>query len=101
MNDPKLTPREPTSYGPCPICGAAGVSRERRLNGNDKCANGHTYPSSGAMHDAALPKPTDKLREAAQKSLRIFDWLERRGIYQDAEVKEAHDLLRAALEGKQ
>ena len=55
MTDPKLTPREPTPYGRCPICGAAAVSRERRLNGNDKCANGHTYPSASAsaMHDAS------------------------------------------------
>ena len=33
-------------YGYCPECGAKGVMRERRPNGNDKCANGHTYPSS-------------------------------------------------------
>jgi hypothetical protein len=33
-------------YGYCPQCGAKGVMRERRPNGNDKCANGHTYPSS-------------------------------------------------------
>jgi DNA-directed RNA polymerase subunit RPC12/RpoP len=32
-------------YGYCPQCGAKGVMRERRPNGNDKCANGHTYPS--------------------------------------------------------
>ena len=32
-------------YGYCPECGAKGVMRERRPNGNDKCANGHTYPS--------------------------------------------------------
>ena len=39
--------QEPVSvYGYCPECGAKGVMRERRPNGNDKCANGHTYPSS-------------------------------------------------------
>ena len=32
-------------YGYCPECGAEGVARERRPNGNDCCANGHTYPS--------------------------------------------------------
>lgn len=35
----------PAPYGYCPVCGAVGVSRERRPNGDDKCANGHTYPS--------------------------------------------------------
>ena len=39
--------QEPVAvYGYCPQCGAKGVMRERRPNGNDKCANGHTYPSS-------------------------------------------------------
>ena len=32
-------------YGYCPTCGAKGVARERRLDGNDVCANKHTYPS--------------------------------------------------------
>jgi len=34
-----------TMYGHCPMCGAKGVSRERRLNGNDLCESGHIYPS--------------------------------------------------------
>ena len=39
--------QEPVAvYGYCPQCGAKGAMRERRPNGNDKCANGHTYPSS-------------------------------------------------------
>ena len=42
-----------TVYGNCPICGADGISRERRPNGNDTCANGHTYPS----RDTVLAKP--------------------------------------------
>ena len=33
-------------YGFCPECGAPGVSRERRPNGDDRCANGHIYPSA-------------------------------------------------------
>ena len=36
-------------YGYCPICGGAGVMRERRPNGDDKCTNGHKYPSSDAL----------------------------------------------------
>jgi len=39
-------------YGYCPECGAKGVQRERRPNGNDKCANGHTYSSSKAAQPA-------------------------------------------------
>ena len=45
--------QEPVAvYGYCPECGAKGVQRERRPNGNDKCANGHTYPSSKAAQPA-------------------------------------------------
>jgi len=41
--------QEPVAvYGYCPECGAKGVMRERRPDGNDKCAKGHTYPSSKA-----------------------------------------------------
>jgi hypothetical protein len=36
-------------YGYCPTCGAEGVSRERRINGNDTCKNGCVYPSSRAL----------------------------------------------------
>ena len=43
-----------SSYGFCPECGAPGVTRERRPNGNDTCTNGHTYPSADAT---LLPKP--------------------------------------------
>ena len=39
-------------YGYCPICGAEGIARERRLNGNDRCENAHSYPSKEAN-----PKP--------------------------------------------
>ena len=36
-------------YGFCPFCGADGVSRERRPNGDDRCSRGHQYPSSSAF----------------------------------------------------
>lgn len=39
------------SYGTCPKCGAPGVSRERRPNGNDRCANNHSYPSRNAVRE--------------------------------------------------
>ena len=41
-------------YGHCPICGAKGVTRERRPDGDDRCANGHTYKS---MHATTPPAP--------------------------------------------
>jgi hypothetical protein len=37
------------SYGYCPVCGARGILRERRPNGDDTCDNGHTYPSKDAL----------------------------------------------------
>ena len=42
-------------YGYCPRCGGLGMSRERRLNGNDRCENGHSYPSSTAVTNPLLP----------------------------------------------
>lgn len=32
-------------HGRCPYCRAEVVSRERRPDGNDTCAQGHCYPS--------------------------------------------------------
>ena len=40
-------------YGFCPHCGHEGVSRERRPHGNDKCKDGHVYPSSASV--ATMP----------------------------------------------
>jgi len=39
-------------YGYCPICAALGKERERRANGDDRCENGHTYPSRDAKKTA-------------------------------------------------
>ena len=41
-------------YGYCPVCGAKGVSTERRINGNTTCENGHIKPR------ASFNTPTDK-----------------------------------------
>lgn len=38
-----------SSYGYCPECNAKGEVRERRIGGNDKCTNGHTYPSKSSL----------------------------------------------------
>ena len=51
-------------YGFCPICFRPGESRERRLNGNDRCKHGHVYTSS-----QALKKPTNVICYIAAKSM--------------------------------
>ena len=44
MSEPLHTP-----YGFCPQCGSPGSTRERRPNGNDRCFNGHIYPTVAAV----------------------------------------------------
>jgi hypothetical protein len=41
-------------YGYCPTCGAKGVERERRSDGNDKCENGHVYPAKSAVQSRTM-----------------------------------------------
>lgn len=36
-------------YGRCPHCGGNVVTRERRINGNDTCEDGHVYPSRSSI----------------------------------------------------
>ena len=36
-------------YGFCPQCGAPGVAREKRPNGDDVCENGHHYASASSI----------------------------------------------------
>lgn len=48
---------QPSPYGKCPICVADGVLRERRLDGNDICLNGHRYPSKDVVMPVAESKP--------------------------------------------
>jgi RNA polymerase-binding transcription factor DksA len=54
---------ETSPYGFCPECGAPGKTRERRLNGNDTCENGCTYPSK----DALKTRPSDLPAKAKKK----------------------------------
>ena len=42
-------------YGNCQKCGAEGVSRESRPNGNDRCKSGQTYPSKDAVSENGKP----------------------------------------------
>ena len=44
-------------YRTCPHCGGPGITRERRPNGNDRCAKGHEYPSV-----AGTPTPSMSTR---------------------------------------
>jgi hypothetical protein len=52
VDDSKLMKSIHDSYGRCPACGGRCILRERRINGNDRCENGHIYPS----RDATGPK---------------------------------------------
>jgi hypothetical protein len=52
-------------YGHCPVCGAKGITRERRPGGNDRCANGHTYKSIHATTPPAQPAPVQERTDYA------------------------------------
>lgn len=57
-------------YGYCPECGGAGVMRERRPNGDDKCTNGHKYPSLKALAE----QPAQKTCLVANESCKHGSW---------------------------
>lgn len=46
--------------GYCPVCGQEGKTRERRPGGNDRCLNGHLYPT----HLRFLEPPTQAQMDA-------------------------------------
>jgi len=56
-------------YGYCPECGAPGVMRERRPNGDDSCSNGHRYPSRTAR--ASLPAP-QQATPATPEDMKVY-----------------------------
>ncbi len=62
------------SYGYCPICGAKGKSRERRINGDDRCENDHVYPSSTTLK---TPPENDSQISMEQKILQLQEELTR------------------------
>jgi hypothetical protein len=51
----------PYGYCPLPFCGAPGRDRERRLNGDDTCVNGHKYPSASALKEPPTPAKQDQV----------------------------------------
>jgi hypothetical protein len=57
-------------YGHCPVCGAKGVTRERRPGGDDRCANGHTYKSIHATTPPAAQRQWVGLTEDEIEKLR-------------------------------
>ena len=76
--------QEPVAvYGYCPECGAKGVMRERRPNGNDKCSNGHVYPSSKSIH----PQPAQPKAEQEPVAWRYTN---AKGVFRY--IKHRHDL---------
>ena len=54
-------------YGYCPECGKPGKSRERRPNGNDRCPDGHCYPSAAAKSAPLTAPAADTPTEAAEE----------------------------------
>lgn len=53
-------------YGYCPECGEPGESRQRLINGNDRCIMGHSYPSSDALDERPISNqsaPDDRAKQ--------------------------------------
>lgn len=95
-DEPPQTEQEPVAvYGYCPECGEKGVMRERRLNGNDKCANGHTYPSSKSTPPQPEQEPVadDFFRMIADRNPKPFSSPQRTwvGLSEDDKVLINHD----------
>jgi hypothetical protein len=57
-------------YGHCPVCGAKGVTRERRPDGDDRCANGHTYKSIHATTPPVAQRQWVGLTDEERKFVR-------------------------------
>ena len=84
------------AYGYCPRCGGLGISRERRLNGNDRCENGHGYPSLSAVANPLLPVAPE--RAAENERAAVVAWLLRNHYDDTAERIERGEHRRG--EGK-
>ena len=80
-------------YGVCPRCGAPGVSRERRIDGNDMCSNRHTYPSKEAIEmsrsdtvDKAYMEAINRGDEEMAQRL-VDEWQAHRSMPEDESEK--------------
>lgn len=96
--------RRPAPYGYCPKCGAKGVARERRPDGDDVCESGCAYPSRSALSEPppaparSAANPLEGLPPLVVR--RTFDdvlaSVERRA--RDLARKEAREALDSALD---
>lgn len=73
-------------YGFCPFCDAPGVVRERRPNGDDKCLNGHVYPSALSKKWSGLTD--EEIQETYEYKMALSDQ-EQRWLYRLARTIEA------------
>ena len=86
--------QEPVAvYGYCPECGAKSVMRERRPNGNDKCANGHTYPSNTSTPPQPAQEPVacaecERLRSALKRANGLAEHFERAWYLRGDEIEQ-------------
>ena len=68
------------AYGYCPRCGGLGMSRECRLNGNDCCENGRSYPSVSAVANPLLPVASATERTAEDERAAVVAWLREQAL---------------------
>lgn len=66
-----MTLEELAPYGFCPRCGAPGLYRERRPNGDDECTNGHKYPSLSAKPSPLKGNSMDKSQKISDLQARV------------------------------
>ena len=68
------------SYGTCPTCGAKGIRRERRPDGNDMCENNHIYPSASAIPEkkieraGAIEVTEEQVNKIINKTMSSEEW---------------------------
>lgn len=84
-------------YGYCPECGAKGISREKRPDGNDKCEAGHTYPSSKSKKTCSannIEKNQNKISQNKQSDVITLE----QG--QTMDIKQLTELIKEAVASK-
>ena len=88
-------------YGYCPFCGAPGIGRERRMDGDDTCKNGHKYPSCNALKGPSFPLRAYSKKEISdikrEAMIRFGEWVIR-NLYIEEDGK--NDRLLSAVMGR-
>lgn len=59
---------EGKGYGTCPHCGADSIMRERRIDGNDQCRNGHMFPSKMTIPYDEV-NPSDNANQISREAI--------------------------------